>query len=107
MDDSTFSLPSDEQTDVNLLQSASVNEIEVENILESLDPCKANGPDGISSRLLKEATPVISKSLTNLFNLSVDTGFHLHGNEQTFSNFQKKRLQVLAIVRDQFRCLVL
>ena len=46
VDDSTFSLPSDVQIDVNFIQLSLLMRSKFENILESLDPCKANGPDG-------------------------------------------------------------
>ena len=40
-------------------------------MLLSLDTTKASGPDGISSKLLKEAAPVISPSLAKLYNCSL------------------------------------
>ncbi|CAH1252373.1 Hypp9263 [Branchiostoma lanceolatum] len=46
---------------------------EVQEVLQGLHPNKAPGPDGIPNRLLKEAAPVISTSLCNLFNLSLST----------------------------------
>ena len=36
----------------------------VRDILQSLEPCKASGPDGIGPRLIKEAGVVIASSLT-------------------------------------------
>ena len=47
---------------------------EVSKLLEALPTRKATGLDNISSRLLKEATPVIAPSLTNIINLSLSTG---------------------------------
>ncbi|CAH1257307.1 Hypp1814 [Branchiostoma lanceolatum] len=46
---------------------------EVQEVLRGLHPNKAPGPDGIPNRLLKEAAPVISTSLCNLFNLSLSS----------------------------------
>ena len=46
------------------------SQAEVLKVLKSLDAGKANGADGVSNRLLKEASPAISESLSNLFNKS-------------------------------------
>ena len=40
----------------------------------SLDPTKANGPDGISAFMLKGVAHSIGPSLTKLFNLSIAQG---------------------------------
>ena len=55
------------------LSSIETNQTEVAKILKGLDIGKANGPDGISNRLLKETYTEIALPLTNLFNIS----FHL------------------------------
>ncbi|KAI8513106.1 hypothetical protein Bbelb_097450 [Branchiostoma belcheri] len=47
---------------------------EVYNVLQGLHVNKAPGPDGIPNRLLKEAAPVVSASLCELFNYSLATG---------------------------------
>ncbi|KAI8484174.1 hypothetical protein Bbelb_381280 [Branchiostoma belcheri] len=47
---------------------------EVYNVLQGLHINKAPGPDGIPNRLLKEAAPVVSASLCELFNYSLATG---------------------------------
>ena len=41
------------------------------NIIQSLDLNKGSGLDGISCKLLKEAAPVITPSLTFIINLSI------------------------------------
>jgi hypothetical protein len=45
---------------------------EVLNIIKGLDVGKANGPDGISNRLLKESAVSIAPSLAKLFNKSFE-----------------------------------
>ena len=50
----------------------SVNE--VESILKNLDPSKSPGPDGLTSRLLKEIASDISCPITELFNKSLNNG---------------------------------
>jgi len=50
------------------------NEEEVYQLLSSLDVTKANGPDGISARMLKHTAASITPSITKLFNLSLCTG---------------------------------
>ena len=39
-----------------------------------LNVTKVHGPDGISARMIREAAPAISGSLTNLFNFSLQPG---------------------------------
>ena len=43
-------------------------------MLIGLNVTKAHGPDGISARMLREAAPAISESMTNLFNFSLQSG---------------------------------
>lgn len=45
----------------------------VKQKLQSLDPNKAQGPDGIPSRVLKELSNEIALPLCNIFNLSIET----------------------------------
>ena len=44
------------------------------SLLESLDVSKSNGPDGVSSRMLKNTAESISPSITKLFNQSIRSG---------------------------------
>ena len=46
----------------------------VMSTLQSLNPSKSPGPDGIPSRLLKELAPQISHSITSIFNKSLNDG---------------------------------
>ncbi|KAF2351934.1 Reverse transcriptase domain [Trinorchestia longiramus] len=74
---------------------------EVEKQLSILNPCKSTGPDGLAPRILKETTEVISEPLTNVFNLSLETGIvpedwkrvnvtpiFTKGNKQTTHNYR-------------------
>ena len=47
---------------------------EVISLIMSLDPSKANGPDGISAQMLKGTAHSIAPSLTKLFNISISQG---------------------------------
>ena len=47
---------------------------ELVHLINGLDVAKANGPDGISVRMLKATAESIAPSLTNLFNLSISNG---------------------------------
>ena len=47
---------------------------EVIFLIMSLDPSKANGPDGISAQMLKGTAHSIAPSLTKLFNISISQG---------------------------------
>ena len=56
------------------LYNITVSVAEVESVLANLNTTKANGPDEISARLLKETAPVISTSLCSLYNKSLNQG---------------------------------
>ena len=71
LDSATATLPEHTDPPESTLDSLTVTETEVLEVLLSLDTTKASGPDGISAKLLKEAAPVISPSLARLFNLSL------------------------------------
>ena len=49
-------------------------EEEVFDLLSSLDVSRANGPDGISARMLKYTAASITPTVTKLFNLSITQG---------------------------------
>jgi len=46
----------------------------VRNLLENLDPYKAEGPDNIPTRLLKETTQQMAPQLAFSFQASLDQG---------------------------------
>ncbi len=50
------------------------NYLEVERLIRTLDPTKANGPDMISIQLLKRTSDVISNSISQMFNKSFNQG---------------------------------
>ena len=58
----------------HILQNIIVTEEQTEKILLELDINKANGPDNISNKLLKNVATSISKPLTKLFNRSLQEG---------------------------------
>ena len=47
---------------------------EVSEILSKLNISKSPGPDGISSRLLKLASPAVANTLAKIFNISIESG---------------------------------
>jgi hypothetical protein len=51
-----------------------VTEIEVIDIIKSLKNKDSSGYDGISNNILKYCAKDISKPLTSIFNLSLETG---------------------------------
>ena len=59
---------------LNRLSNIINSQPEVVKILKSLDTGKANGPDGISNRLLKETAGEIAEPLSSLFNKSFNQG---------------------------------
>jgi hypothetical protein len=54
------------------LDSIHTSNQEVLKVLKGLDTGKANGPDGVSNRLLKESAPAIANPLSILLNKSFD-----------------------------------
>ena len=73
IDTSNAQLPSNSNLPECALTNINVTENDVTDLLKDIDVSKATGPDGISPRLLKEAGSAISKPLSKLFNLSLET----------------------------------
>ena len=73
IDTSNAQLPSNSNLPECALTNINVTENDVTDLLKDIDVSKATGPDGISPRLLKEAGSAISKRLSKLFNLSLET----------------------------------
>ena len=74
IDTSNAVLPNPDFNSTHVIDHIMATPSEVTDLLKSLDPSKATGPDGISSRLLKEAGVAIVPSLTRLINLSLSLG---------------------------------
>ena len=49
-------------------------EVEVFNLISSIDMTKSNGLDGISARMLKATVGSITLAVTKLFNMSIKSG---------------------------------
>ena len=82
VDDSHASLPPFTPPDETLSTIRLTNQ-DVEDVLNLLDVSKANGPDLLSPRLLKEGSPILSPYLTHIFNKSLELCIFLqNGNEQ-------------------------
>ena len=62
------------QSNNTIIEDIALSEADVFSILYNLDNNKAQGPDGIPARLLKETARQITPSLTLLFNKSLSTG---------------------------------
>ena len=50
-----------------------LNDMEVKDVLLSLDPGKATGPDGISNKILRECASELASPLCDLFNASLSS----------------------------------
>ena len=73
LDDSHAWLPPETQNPLVIDQKIT-DAVEIYGILIHLDTSKATGPDGISNRLLKEASVSIAEPLSRLFNYSLSIG---------------------------------
>jgi len=65
--------------------------IQVQDVLQSLnsiDPKKAPGPDGLDPFLLKVAAPVIAKPITHIFNMSLSSN-QTNGSKHILHPFSK------------------
>lgn len=76
---SVFSSPTEKIDYCNITTNSTMNYINIDvggvhKQLRSLDPYKACGPDGISSRVIRELADVLALPLTNLFNSSLEKG---------------------------------
>ena len=56
------------------LKTFTIQQVEVERILKNLHPTKAPGIDGLHPRILKEMAEVIAEPLTEIANISINTG---------------------------------
>ena len=72
IEDYTTNVRPEEST--NIIEDITLLEADVFSVLYNLDVNKAQGPDGIPARLLKETARQIAPSLTVLFNKSLRTG---------------------------------
>ena len=75
----------------HIFNLAKVSCQEVFNLIQKIPSNKASGLDNISARLLKEASPIVTRSLTFIINQSITTGI--------FSNAWK-RARVSPIFKD-------
>ena len=62
------------QDDVGIIDSVTLSEDEITAVINNLDSSKAQGPDGIPVRLLKETALQVAPSLRALFNKSLNVG---------------------------------
>ena len=69
-----FAMPPLQYVTASRMSEIIVHEDEVMKVLKKLDITKANGPDGISNKMLKESAPVIATPLCKLFNKSLKDG---------------------------------
>lgn len=94
-----------------------IDEDMVRKILYNLNLRKATGTDGISARLLKRTAPAIARSLTHLFNCSMEMGalpeewkaahvtpVHKQGDKETFGNYRP--VSVLPVVVKVFEAVI-
>ena len=62
------------QDDVGIIDNVTLSEDEIISVINNLDSSKAQGPDGIPVRLLKETALQVAPSLRALFNNSLNVG---------------------------------
>ena len=73
-----------------------VNPTQVKRVLESLDPNKANGHDGVSAKILKTGAEEISLSLSTIYNSYIKKG-------QCPCDWEKRGLDTSQLKRGQER----
>ena len=71
IDDSNKEVPELEVNRELILDQITITELDVIDILKTLDTSKASGPDLISPKMLKEASEVLAYPLAKLFNISL------------------------------------
>ena len=74
VDDQNTALPPFFCKSPNSLSNISCTAEEIELLVQTLNPNKANGPDGISNRMLRAVSKTISEPLAVLFNRSFSEG---------------------------------
>ena len=71
VNDNNKSLPQHTFTCNSRLNSITISQQDVRDVLNNLNVTKASGPDLISPRLLKEGATILSKPLSIIFNRSL------------------------------------
>jgi hypothetical protein len=75
LEDTQAQLPSTIINPELLIEQKVILPEEVYEILANLDISKSTGPDGISNKLLRDASVPLAEPLSHLFNYSLSTGF--------------------------------
>ena len=73
-DKSLYNIDIEKSEDINVLFSVDFNRIEICNLLRSINPNKAQGPDGIHGQILKNCAVSLATPLSILFDISYRTG---------------------------------
>ena len=71
IDDSNKEVPELEVNGELVLDQITITELDLIDLLKTLDTSKASGPDFISPKMLKEASKVLAYPLAKLFNISL------------------------------------
>ena len=75
VNNNTKSLPQQTFTCSSRLNSTTISQQDVRDVLNNLNVTKASGPDLISPRLLKESATILLKPLSIIFNRSLLQGY--------------------------------
>ena len=75
VNDNNKPLPQQTFTCNSRLNSITISQQDVRDVLNNLNVTKASGPDFISPRLLKEGVTILSKPLSIIFNRSILQGY--------------------------------
>ena len=108
--DTNTSGPFDDVQDANnilRINEIRLNDIEVKDVLLSLDPGKATGPDGISNIILRECSSELASPLCDLFNASLSSStVPFSWKQANVFAVQKKMTNHVPTTTDQFPCFV-
>ncbi|XP_066272290.1 uncharacterized protein [Branchiostoma lanceolatum] len=87
-----------QNTDIPAMDNININCEGVRKLMKKLDPHKAGGPDGISTRVLRELATELAPALTVIFQSSLTTGQLLDFSEEITTNLESgKQTDVLVM----------
>ena len=98
VNDNNKPLPQHTFTCNSRLNSITISQQDVRDVLNNLNVTKASGPDLISPRLLKEGATILSKPLSIIFNRSLLQGYFP-------SNWKDANVTAIYKKADKFVCL--
>ena len=77
-------------------------EIEVYNLISSIDMTKSNGPDGISAKMLQATVRSTTPAVTKLFNMLNQVNYQMNGNLHLLLQYLNLAINLTLLITIQY-----